>query len=70
MRWHFTFPVLILITSNLFAQEVLLELKWPSEFDSIVMRIKHNLTHEMTYEGQYEIYEEIGRVCLNKKDSK
>ena len=70
MRWHFKLPVLFLITTNPFAKEALLELKWPSEFDSIVMSIEHNITHEMTYEGQYEIYEEIGRVCLNKKDSK
>lgn len=70
MRWHFTLPALFLITTNPFAQEALLELKWPSEFDSIVMSIEHNITHEMTYEGQSEIHEEIGRVGLDQKESK
>lgn len=70
IRWHFAVHVLFPIPSNLFAQESLLRLKWPSEFDSIVMSIEHNLMHEMTYEGQTEINEEIVRVCLRKKYSK
>jgi len=70
MRWLFALHVLFLGSSHLFAQEERLDLKWPSDCDSIVINIEHNLTHEMTYKGQSEIHEEIGRITLDNKDSK